>query len=563
MPIARAARVAAARMVGLVALASGCGSGALGELRFENRPPIRALADRRPIAQPEEHEDGKITASAGALLGTEPMYLLSVPGPQPALDVNAHEEVPDSSWFTNRIGQRELGPAQIARGPGDGGPDRSRPLRVLSSKQAGTAPGLVVEDAAGERYFLKLDPIWPETETAADVVVQRLLWAAGYNVPDNDVIGLARSELVLADDATQKDELGAKRPFTAQALDALLAGAPRRRDGRYRVLASKFLPGKPLGGFAPLGVRPDDANDRIAHQHRRTVRAQHVFFAWLGHTDVKPANTLDTWIEQPEGSGRGYVVHHLLDFGKALGVWGRDRAREADGYAAQFDYGVAARSLLSFGLWRRPWEDVRAPSLRGVGRYEAEHFDPEMYSPTNPYAPFLYADRQDGFWAARIIARFAREHIAAAVDAGRYTDPRARDYLIDTIVARQRKTLRHWFAQVAPLDRFTVQSSASGVRVCAVDLALLHGVAEAKRTRYRAQSYDYDGDRLGPPRVASGAREGAVCIAGLPSAAGDGETYTMIAFEVWRGNEALPGLVLHLARPRGGGALRIIGIERS
>jgi hypothetical protein len=549
--------------IALIALACGCASSPLGQLRFENRSPIVALADQRPIAEPEEHEDGKITASAGALLRTEPMYLLSVPGAQPALDVNALEEVPDSSWFTNRIGQHELSPAELARGPGSGGPDRSRPLRVLSSKQAGTAPGLVVEDAAGERYFLKLDPIWPETETGADVVVQRLLWAAGYNVPDNEVIGLARSELVLAEDATQKDELGVKRPFTGQALDALLAAAPLRRDGRYRVLASKFLPGKPLGGFAPLGLRSDDANDRIPHEHRRTVRAQQVFFAWLGHTDVKPANTLDTWIEQPEGSGRGYVLHHLLDFGKALGVWGRDRAREADGYAAQFEYGVAWRSLLSFGLWRRPWEGVHAPSLRGVGRYEAEHFDPAIYSPTNPYAPFLYADRQDGFWAARIIARFRRDHIAAAVDAGRYSDPRARDYLIDTIVARQRKTLRHWFAQVAPLDRFRVQTSTPGVRVCAVDLALLHGVAALKGTRYRAQSYDYDGDRLGPARVASGARDGAVCIGGLPSASGDDEAYTMVAFEVWRGDEALPGVIVHLARPRGGGALRIIGIERS
>jgi hypothetical protein len=308
-------------------------------------------------------------------------------------------------------------------------------------------------------------------------------------------------------------------------------------------------------------VRPDDPNDRIPHQHRRTVRAQHVFFAWLGHTDVKPANTLDTWIEQPEGSGRGHVVHYLLDFGKALGVWGRDRAREADGYAAQFDYGVAARSLLSFGLWRRPWEGVRAPDLRGVGRYEAVHFDPAMYSPTNPYAPFLYADRQDGFWAARIIARFGREHLAAAVDAGRYSDPRSRDYLIDTLVARQRTTLRYWFAQVAPLDQFTVRPTRLGVNLCAVDLALQHGVADFARTRYRARSFDFGGGELGAARVANGRRDGTLCIAGLPVSP-NGERYTMVVLETWRGSEVLPGTVVHLARPLGGGELRIIGIER-
>jgi hypothetical protein len=545
----------------LPAMAS-CASSPLGALRFRNRAPIVALDDRRPIPKPAEHEAGPITAGADALLRAEPMYVLSVPGSQPARDVNALDEVPDSTWFENRVGVRALSVAELARGPGSGGPDRSAPLRVLSSKQGGTAPGLMVEDARGDRYLIKFDPQWPETETGADVVVQRLLWAAGYNVPADDVIELARADLVIAPGATRKDELGEKHPLTSRDLDATLAAVAGGVRSRYRALASKLLDGEPIGGFAPLGVRADDANDRIPHQLRRSVRAQRVFFAWLGHTDVKPANTLDMWSAQPAGGQRGYVVHYLLDFGKALGVWGRSGVREFDGYAAQFDYGYALRSLLSFGLWRRPWEGVRGPDLPGVGRYEAKHFDPSLYSPANPYPPFLYADRFDGFWAARIIARFTHEQIRAAVDAARYSDPRARAYLVATIVARQRKTLRYWFAQVAPLDELSVSEVGGALQVCAADLAVRHGLVLAATTRYRVRSYDAEGRALGPAHAVQAVRGGALCSSGLPVSRAH-DAYTMIALEVLRAGKPLPALIAHVARvPGGARPLRLIGIER-
>src|SRR5688572_21740309 len=35
----------------------------------------------------------------------------------PAVNVNTLDEVPDSSWFTNRIGRRPMTAAEIARGP--------------------------------------------------------------------------------------------------------------------------------------------------------------------------------------------------------------------------------------------------------------------------------------------------------------------------------------------------------------------------------------------------------------------------------------------------------------
>jgi len=557
----RIERAGFAALVLASALGHGCASGPLTALRFENHAPITAVNDRRPIPRPEAHEPGKLMRRFELTARVQPIHELSVPEDVLAANINALDEVPDSSWFQNRIGVRELSASEIARGHDPGGPDRSGPLRVLSSKDHGTAPGLLVADARGDRYIVKFDPAGPETETGAEVVVQRLLWAAGYNVPENSIVHLQRHDLVLAEGAHRTVD-GVEAPLSQRDLDALLLAAPLAPDGRgRRALASKYLPGEPVGGYAITGVRRDDPSDRIAHEHRRDVRAQRTFFAWLGQTDVKQANTLDMWIENPKGSGLGYVRHYLVDFGKALGVWGLQPSREADGYAPHFDYGYAFRSLLSFGLWRRPWEGVEAPGLRGVGRYDAEHFDPDVYSPANPYPPFLFADRFDAFWAAKIIARFRREHVAAAVLAAEYSDPRARDYLVSTILARQRATVRHWFARVNPLDRFEVSAGRDGLRICAVDLLLAHALAGPAGTRYAVSTYDWDGDELDTPRVTRATRAGRLCVSGLETGLAHAG-YTLVAYQTFRGDRELPPTIVHLAHDPRGGRLRVIGIER-
>ena len=69
--------------------------------------------------------------------------------------------------------------------------------------------------------------------------------------------------------------------------------AARLPNGRYRVLASRFAPGRPLGNFRYYGTRPDDPNDIVAHEHRRELRAARVFGAWLNHDDSRGINSLD------------------------------------------------------------------------------------------------------------------------------------------------------------------------------------------------------------------------------------------------------------------------------
>ncbi len=546
-------------LLGALALAAqACGSGPLGTLRFHNHDPVTVVNDRRAIAEPEERVVRDLTEDVEALLRRPLLHALEVPEHVPAANVNALGEVPDSSWFENRIGRGDLDAAALEHGPSRSDPAQARPWIVHEADRPDPSPKLIVEDARGDRYLLKFDTVEaPELETGAEIVVQRLLWAAGYHVPENQIVEFERSDLVVPQDAEYGDGV-----LTDGQLDDVLKHAARTVDGRrWRALASKFLPGKPVGGYAMEGARSGDVNDRVPHEHRRDVRGQRTFFAWLGQTDVKESNTLDTWLETAPGSGRGHLTHHLLDFGKALGSWARSGQHEHDGWAPHFDYAYAGGSLLTFGLWPRPWEGVRAPRLRGVGRYEADRFDPGAYAPANPYTPFLYADRFDAFWAAKIIARFSRAHVATAVRAARYTDPRSAAYLTRTILERRRAVLAHAFGQVTPIDDVRVEQAGDGVQLCASDLLLAHELGSPYGTRYTLAAFDYDGERLAWRRELTAVAGGALCASGLQLPAAR-EGYTMVMITVSRGRRELPAVIVHLARRPSDGTPRVIGLQR-
>jgi hypothetical protein len=533
----------------LLAVAACASSHALPGVRFANAPAVTRVDDRRDVpAQPHKREFYNHLYYYDGMIQRRLSRALELHRPQRALGVNALDEVPDSTWFTNRIGARDMSLDELRAGPTRiDSPELHKPWTIVSAKTGGTEAGFIIADARGDKFLLKFDPAgFPEQETAAHVIVGKLLWASGYHVTEDFVVTLRRADLVL----------GSASKLDSADLDAQFAKIDIDGDGEIRGMASRWLEGRPLGGFAAEGVRDDDANDRIPHELRRDLRGAYPILAWLDHVDIQESNFLDMWVPDPRDPKRHYVEHYMIDFGKSLGVMATTERDPRHGYDYWVDFAAMTRSLVTAGAFTRSWEGRAQPRLRGIGLYTAERFEPGEWNPDEPaYVPLLTADRFDKFWGAKIVMRFTREQLRAIVETGRLTDPRAVDYLVDTLVARQRATGAYWFSRVNPLDRFAVTDSA----LCFDDLMLAYELgASASDTAYAITAFDRDGRLFGARTTRPDAR-GHACVASLPLVP-EGDGYTILRVTTTR-----PGFSgethIHLARDHNG-SVRVIGIWR-
>jgi hypothetical protein len=546
-------------MAAALALATAaCGGAAgLGRLRFRNQEPVTLVNDRRPIQKPQVVETGLLQYYFREDLAQPMVDALRLAPHRPAADVNSLGNVPDSTWFTNRIAVRDLSPAEVSKGPGrGGGPDRGAPWRVDGIKVGGAAIGLTIKDARGDRYIIKFDERdHPETESSADVIAQRLIWAFGYNVPENDVVEFACDGLALDRDATYKDIAGRERPMVKADLDRAMA-LVRPRSGRCRALASRYIDGEPVGGILPGGRRADDPNDRVLHHHRRALRGQRILFSWLDHVDVKPQNTLSSYDPR-----RRHLVHYFLDFGKSLGVFARVNHLLYLGYRSHRGVSAGIKSLLTLGLWIPPWErKILVTDLVGVGFFDSETFDPSQWTPHYRWAPFDLADRFDDYWAGAILMKLTPAHVRAAVEAGRYSDPRSAAHVTRLLLERQQKLGRWTLSRVAPFEDFQV-AGATGDRftLCFDDRWIRYRFGPEGATAYDATSFDFDGRRL--TRSAAAPRRGSrVCLSPLASGRAHAG-YSIVRISARRRSGEVPDLYVHLARDRRG-ALAVIGIDR-
>jgi hypothetical protein len=163
-------------------------------------------------------------------------------------------------------------------------------------------------DPTGHSYEIKFDPpANPEMSSGAEVIGAPFYHAFGYNTVDGYLAQLDPDRLAIADGATIYDLLsGKKRPLEMRDIHDVLKRAARQPDGKYRVLASRFADGKPLGNFRYYRSRPDDPNDLVPHEHRRELRGSRVFGAWLNHVDSRD--------QQPGhvGQGRRPRLHQAL-----------------------------------------------------------------------------------------------------------------------------------------------------------------------------------------------------------------------------------------------------------
>jgi len=386
-----------------------------------------------------------------------------------AVNVNAFDEVPNSEWFTNRNQFRPVPVEQLRQGP-DSTTLPAKPWTIKHRKNGGASAGFVIEDAAKQTWLIKLDwKGYPELSSGADMVARTLVHACGYNVPHNETVRFTRADLRI-DEKLLRGTGTKKEIFTDADLESTLAKGAVLPDGQYIAIASLYVTGHPLGAVDMRNKRHGDTNEWYTHPNRRELRGLYVISSWLGYWDTKDANFMDVYVgKDPEG----HVHHYVLDVGSSFGADADGEKRYQDNYESVLDYGWIAKRFVTLGFvvepWRRAHQDTGIPSM---GRFESDVFDPGHWTPGEPQVTFRALTDRDAYWGAKIVASFSDAQIEAAVDAAHYSDPRARDFLVENLIQRRDKIARYWFAKVAPVDFFAVAGNCLRFHDLAVDLGM-------------------------------------------------------------------------------------------
>ena len=439
-----------------------------------------------------------------------------VPSGIRAGNVNTIDEVPDSGWFTNRIGSRALTVEEVVRGPVAGPPPAPAKWTLTREKSAGAAPGFTAEDANGQTFFVSFDSnANPEGATGAVVVATKIFWALGYNQVEYFLTSITPETIAISPSATTRRPSGKRSPLEQEDVEEILERAHRRPDGSYRMAAGRLLAGKVIGGFKYEGTRPDDPNDVVPHENRRELRALRVFGAWTNLTDMKAGNTLDTIVTE---GGRAVVRHYLQDVGSTFGVGANGPHDWNEGWEYLYDGGATKRRLFTFGLDTSPWQTAYYAKYPSIGRFEGADFAPETWKPRAPTAAYIEMRADDAFWAARRVMAFSDDLIRAIVKTGEYSDPAAEKYLGDVLIQRRDKIGRAYLAKINPVVDPTLD--ASGV-LSFGNAAVQYGVTPAPR-EYTAAWHTFDNatGESRPLGQTTAAQSPLRAPSGLPAATG-------------------------------------------
>jgi hypothetical protein len=510
-----------------------------------------------PIAREPETQDASKAADYKRSLMFDLMYNLFVTGRtyEPsglrAKNINTIDEVPDSSWFTNRIGARPLTTDAITLGPNTGAPPDPSKWVLIREKASGANPGFTAQDARGETWFLAFDsPDYPEADSASVAIATRIFWALGYNQVESFITTFDPAKATIGPEATIRRPNGKRTPFTRDDLNAILERGARNADGAYRVIAGRLLPGRVIGPFLYSGTRPDDPNDLVPHEHRRELRALGVFGAWTNLTDLKPGNTIDTLVTE---NGKAIVKHYLQDVGSTFGM-ANDKHQWDTGYEYYYEGGPALKRLGTLGFGLSTWQTVDYTEYPAVGKFEGREFDPRKWRPQTPTIAYMELRDDDAFWAARKIAAFTDDLIRAAVHTGQFSDPQAEKHLADVLIERREKIKSIYLTAVNPIVNPALDSKGLTVENAAVSGGVAQGAVS-----YRASWMTFD-NTTGATKPLSETQSTTTTIpapAGLPSTgfvavdiAADSATYP-----TWK--QPVRAFFRH-----DGGSWKLVGLER-
>jgi len=546
-------------LFGVLVLGAGCA----GPRPFSTAEPVWRDDDRHPFKpKPDDSFVPLYWDGADHMVFRPLSHAFLLQTAHESRNVNSMDEVPDSSWFTNRIGRRAMTKEEIVRGACTGAtPEEDRPWTVVGVKIDGANPGFQIKTPSGKVYVLKFDdPQQWERASSADVVGSLLYHAAGFHVPCNRVVSLRPEHLVLPEKEL-KDPDG--RTLTAARIEELLKDLPRQADGSIRTLASRFLSGKPLGPWEYSGRWGGDPNDVIDHEDRRELRGSRILGSWVNHHDARSQNTLAMWID--DGEGRGHVEHDILDWGDTLGglmQW--DSVSRRVGFTYYVDFGQIGADFITFGIPQRPWERVKlGPAGKIWGYFDDAEFVPEDWHVGYPNVAFSAMQESDAAWMARIISHFDDATVEGIVNEAKLSSPVARSELLRILKGRRDRIVRRYLTRLSSLERPEIEEGRVLVRLTSLGTAI-PGSGRVVCVDDRAEAAG-----LGPaPEPSAQLWYSATTAAVLPvSHVGEGKLCTAIPdlgneqrmLDVSTGRPGQAPLRIHL---QGGDSSRVVGLER-
>ncbi len=412
--------------------------------------------------------------------------LLGLRSKKQADNVNKLDDVPNSSWFTNRHAHKRMSREELKRGPDSGtGPDTTGLWEITNGKLEGFSAGFFIKDSKGDRYLIKLDGRdFPELASSAEVISTKIFYAAGYFVPENYITWFTPEQLILTEDAEIVED-GRIRNMAEDDIENLLEGQKRAENGKFRALASKFVDGNPVGIWEFHGRRKDDPNDRVRHEHRRELRGLRIISSWLNDADRSAKNTLAVYTDEE------YIKHYLLDMGSTLGANGANPHRPIHGNAYLIDPRFMIAALPQFGFHQFPWDTVSSRyQFRETGYFESEMFHPGKWVPTHPNPAYEKMTLRDAFWGVNIVASFTDEDIETLVKTGRISNPDAEQYLIKTLIERRDKIISYWSEKMSLFSNFTISKSNRNLLLKFEDIAQKFDVFTKDKINYHFTIYD-------------------------------------------------------------------------